>query len=223
MALNPFTQPDPQTLEFDPQELRFHTNYSATGLIDVIKSGNKARAKRQKQLTGMLDQLSRMHPPRFSSGPGSGAPNMGKSNPGSIHAGSGTVKGKERFRALVKAIWGKESGGNYQAVNSSSGAAGRYQIMPGNFVGKGGWDVEALGRNVSLQQFMKNPRIQDRIAQHKLREYYHQYGARGAAQAWYGGPGAVGNNNISGGSGYPSTGEYANDIIARMRRIMNRR
>lgn len=222
MALNPFTEPDPKTLEFDPQELRFHTNYSATGLIDVIKSGNKARAKRQRQLTGMLSELSRMHPPRFSSkNPSVG---MGTSRgPGSIHAGKGTVKGNERFKALVKAIWGKESGGNYSAVNADSGAAGRYQIMPGNFVGKGGWDVEALGRNVSLHQFMNNPRIQDRIAQHKLRQYYHKYGARGAAQAWYGGPGAVGNNNISGGSGYPSTGEYANDIIAQMRRILNRR
>lgn len=125
-------------------------------------------------------------------------------------------KGPNRdFRAFIRAISGQESGGNYQAVNPDSGAAGKYQIMPANFVNEGGWDHDALGRDISLKFYLSHPKVQERIARNKLREYYNQYGAKGAASAWYSGdPNKWRNDSPQGG--YPSIAQYVNDIIRRM-------
>ncbi len=126
--------------------------------------------------------------------------------------------GIKGFEGFINAITGQESGGNYGAQNSSSGAMGRYQIMPGNLGGKhSGWDYEALGRDVTPQQFMGNPKLQDAIARYKLQQYYKKWGPRGAAIAWYAGPGAVGRvgGNKSQGA-YPTINQYANAILKRM-------
>lgn len=124
-------------------------------------------------------------------------------------------KGNPRFRSFVNAIAGQESGGNYRAVNPDSGAAGKYQIMPANFVGEGGWDRDALGRDISLQFYLNHPKVQERIARNKLREYFQKYGARGAASAWYSGdPNKWQNTSPQGG--YPSIAQYVEDIIRRM-------
>lgn len=129
-----------------------------------------------------------------------------------------TVKGNGTFEKFVNAITGQESGGNYGARNSSSGAMGRYQIMPGNLGGKkSGWDYEALGYDVSPQQFMGSPKIQDAIARYKLQQYFNKYGAWGAAVAWYAGPGAVSRANKDRSQGaYPTIRQYANSILKRM-------
>lgn len=129
-----------------------------------------------------------------------------------------SVKGNSTFEKFVNAITGQESGGNYSAQNRSSGAMGRYQIMPGNLGGKkSGWDYEALGYDVSPQQFMNNPKIQDAIARYKLQQYFNKYGAWGAAVAWYAGPGAVSRTNKDKSQGaYPTIRQYANSILKRM-------
>lgn len=122
---------------------------------------------------------------------------------------------KGDFGSFVNAIAGKESGGSYSARNSDSGAMGKYQIMPSNIEGPGGWDMEILGRNITPQQFMANPALQDKIALGKLRQYYNKYGARGAASAWYSGdPNKWRNTSPQGG--YPSIAAYVADIIRRM-------
>lgn len=127
-----------------------------------------------------------------------------------------------RFGLFLRAISGQESGGNYGAVNSDSGAMGKYQIMPSNIQGPGGWDMEALGRNITTQQFLNNPKLQEAIARHKLREYFSKYGARGAASAWYSGdPNKWQNSSPQGG--YPSIAAYVASIIRRMEEIKRRR
>jgi hypothetical protein len=128
------------------------------------------------------------------------------------------ITGDGSFENFINAITGQESGGNYSARNSSSGAMGRYQIMPANLGGRGsGWDYEALGRDITPGQFMSNPKLQDAIARYKLQQYYKKWGPRGAAIAWYAGPGAVGrvNGNKSQGA-YPTINQYANAILKRM-------
>lgn len=141
---------------------------------------------------------------------------------GSQAGGSGGGGGSD-FEKFMSAIQAKESGGSYSARNRSSGAMGKYQIMPGNIQGSGGWDVEALGRNVSVNQFMNSPEIQDAIARYKLKGYFDKYGAAGAAVAWYAGPGNAKKYVASGGRGYnrkqgayPSVNSYAQDILRRM-------
>lgn len=124
------------------------------------------------------------------------------------------------FGKFLSAITGQESGGNYNARNRSSGAMGKYQIMPGNLGGKkSGWDYEALGYDINPSQFMGSPQLQEAIAQYKLRQYYNKWGPWGAAVAWYAGPGAVNRTqsalNRSQGA-YPSINQYANSILRRM-------
>lgn len=129
-------------------------------------------------------------------------------------------QGGQNFVQFLRAISGQESGGNYNARNSSSGAMGKYQIMPGNIMGlHRGWDYEALGRDVSTEQFMRSPQIQEAIAQYKLRSYYQKWGPAGAAIAWYAGPGMVGRKlRRSRGytGGYPSIQAYMQQVLGRM-------
>lgn len=104
---------------------------------------------------------------------------------------SGNIKGGGDLARLIAAISRVESGGNYKARNRATGAMGKYQILPGNIAGKGGWDREALGRDISVSQFMNNPDLQDRIARYMINKYMRAYGPQGAAFAWYSGPGAA--------------------------------
>lgn len=121
------------------------------------------------------------------------------------------------FGRFIQAIAGQESGGNYNNRNRSSGAMGKYQIMPANLGGShSGWDYEALGRDVSPSQFMGSPQLQEAIARYKLQQYFSKYGARGAAIAWYAGPGAVGKAGNASQGAYPTINQYANSIMRRM-------
>lgn len=117
------------------------------------------------------------------------------------------VGNNSQLDKFLRAIAQQESGGNYSAVNRSSGAMGKYQIMPFNIQGSGGWDKEVLGRNISTAQFMRNPQLQEQIARAKLSAYFNKYGARGASEAWYGGPGSIGKGYVRG---------YSNSILRRM-------
>ena len=211
-------------LDLDPSELMFHTNYGATSMMRNIAAGNQRAKQTSNSIYGLLQQLSQVNSRASSmaaAGPGvrSYTPNRhGSMNgAGRKHRAPNNIK----LAALLHAVGQQESGGNYNAVNPI-GYKGKYQISPGNIKGKGGWDVEALGHNVSYRKYANSPRIQEKIAEHKMRQYMHQFGLRGAAQAWYGGPGAVGNNNISGGSGYPTTGGYADEIMRMIHHYLRR-
>lgn len=138
-------------------------------------------------------------------------------NVGNLIGGGGKAApvAKGNLGKFIQAIAGKESGGNYSAVNKDSGAMGKYQIMPANIAGPGGWDKEALGRDISPQEFLNNPQIQEKIAQHKLRQYYSKYGPKGAASAWYSGdPNKWKNTSPQGG--YPSINAYVMSILKAM-------
>ena len=90
--------------------------------------------------------------------------------------------GADSFDTFMVKIGMQESGGNYDAVNSSSGAMGKYQIMPDNWPS---WSQEA-GLPAGAQM---TPENQEKVARFKLKQYYDQYGPKGALVAWYAGPG----------------------------------
>lgn len=116
---------------------------------------------------------------------------------------------------LMRAIRGQESGGRYNATNPS-GASGAYQILRSNFEGKGGWDKEALGYDVSYSQFMSSPKIQDAIARYKLGQYMKSRGMAGAAATWYGGDWGYRNmHSRRPQNGYPSMYDYVMSILNR--------
>jgi len=128
--------------------------------------------------------------------------------------GLGNKGGSSSFTKFINSIAKQESGGNYKAVNSSSGALGKYQIMPANIAS---WSKEALGRSITPQQFLKNPNLQERVARSKLSYYFNKYGAAGAAKAWYGGEGAARRSSNSPQGSYPSINAYASKVTSRIR------
>jgi len=137
----------------------------------------------------------------------------GSSAGGGVTAGTGDVPGD--LGRLMRAIKGQESGGNYGATNPS-GASGAYQILRSNFEGPGGWDREALGRDVSYNEFMSNPGIQDAIARYKLGQYMKTRGMAGAAATWYGGDWGYKNmHSQKPQNGYPSMYDYIMSVLNR--------
>lgn len=128
---------------------------------------------------------------------------------------SGAAPGGDLGR-LMSAIRGQESGGNYRATNPS-GASGAYQILRSNFERAGsGWDMEALGRDISYSQFMNSPQIQDQIARYKLGQYLKSRGMAGAAATWYGGDwGYRHMYDKKPQAGYPSMYSYVMSILNR--------
>jgi hypothetical protein len=87
--------------------------------------------------------------------------------------------------------------------------------MPANLPS---WSRAALGRSVSAAEFLRSPQLQDAVAKHQMQQYFNKYGARGAAIAWYAGPGALKYSSGAlnrGQKGYPSINSYAADILRR--------
>ncbi len=109
----------------------------------------------------------------------------------------------------------QESGDDYSAANPS-GHFGAYQFdIPT-------W-IDAL-HLAGLQYLvfagilpnLAPPSVQDAAARALMSQYYGQFGNSffNVAEAWYGGPGAVGNPNEGGGPGYPTVGAYASQVMA---------
>jgi hypothetical protein len=127
-----------------------------------------------------------------------------------------TGAGGYGLAAVLRALRAQESGGNYSAQNGDSGAMGAYQIMPANIAGRGGWDMEALGRNVSNEEFLNNRRIQNQIARYKFGGYMDKYGLRGALSSWYSGSPTLWNDRDPQGN-YPSIHDYVMQVLNRLR------
>lgn len=113
------------------------------------------------------------------------------------------------FDQFFAGIAQQESGGNYSAVNASSGALGKYQVMPANVPA---WSQKYLGVSWSPQQFLQDPTKQETLAKAVLGSYFTSYGARGAAAAWYSGNPALQNSYGSQGGG-PSVGSYVDSVL----------
>lgn len=114
------------------------------------------------------------------------------------------------------AIAGIESAGSgdYAAIGAThpkyGRALGRYQVMEANI---GPWSKAALGREVTADEFMADPALQDQIFDHQFGQYVDKYGEEGAAQAWLGGSGGVGKTSRTDSLG-TSIGEYGQRFTA---------
>lgn len=93
----------------------------------------------------------------------------------------GAIVGNSPLDAFMKSLSATESGGSSSAVNSRTGAAGTFQIMPNNWAG---WSAEA-----GMPGAPFTPQNQQRVAEFKLQQYYNQFGSwQAVAVAWYAGP-----------------------------------
>lgn len=112
----------------------------------------------------------------------------------------------------AKAIQAIESGGNYGALGpvtrNGDRAYGAYQVMGNNIAP---WSEAALGRRLSASEFLGDKSAQDAIFNHRFGGYVGKFGASGAAQAWFGGPGSVGK----GGMGADILGTTGNSYVAK--------
>lgn len=124
-------------------------------------------------------------------------------------------------QAFREAIIGKESGGNYGAVNPDSGALGVGQVMPENV---GPWTEKYLGRRLTPEQFLQDKAAQDKVVNGRFNDMIADQQAAGfkgelmirrAAAVWYSGQPNLWNNTkpqYSNGRQYPSVAEYTKAI-----------
>jgi hypothetical protein len=102
----------------------------------VLKSDGTRRPADHAELISYGDILSRMLTPSARSPTGSPASARTSSASPSSAPGAATAQntagtsGASSSGSLPACTWQPESGGNWSAVNSSSGAGGYYQILP---------------------------------------------------------------------------------------------
>ena len=100
------------------------------------------------------------------------------------------------YRDAIAAIESRGRG-NYSAIGRAHPTLGRpigrYQVMEYNIPK---WTREAIGRTVSTQEFLNNPKIQDAVFDHHFGQYLTKFGTpERAAQAWIAGPNWSGRTN----------------------------
>jgi hypothetical protein len=118
----------------------------------------------------------------------------------------------------MHAIRIQESGNNYGAYNKGSGAAGAYQFEPSTW--RGAVSGAGLGQWASTSPNMAPAWVQDAAARWLMQGYFNRFQSWfSVAEAWYGGPGAVGHPTWGGGPGYPNVGQYAQHVIFLMDQI----
>lgn len=189
----------------------------------IVKSAlNAAQKASEKAWEGIFDKLataatnwlmggSSLSSPSFASSGVSGA----TTTLGSLLGYGGAANDNRSvggISAYAKAIQSIESSGNYGALGpvtrNGDRAYGAYQVMGNNI---GPWSQAALGRTMSASEFLTDKGAQDAIFAHRFGGYVDKFGASGAAQAWFGGPGSVGK----GGMGADVLGTTGNTYVAK--------
>src|SRR6266496_1956477 len=117
-----------------------------------------------------------------------------------------------RLQAILRALAGQESGENYGAVNSSSGALGAFQVMPSNIPS---WSKAALGHSISTSDFLHSRALQNAIVRYQFNNYLQKYGLKGALSSWYSGSPTLWNNRSPQGD-YPSVHDYVMQVLQRL-------
>jgi len=107
--------------------------------------------------------------------------------------GSAAAGTPAEAKKVASAIGQYESGGNYKALgpvlNSGSykgdRAYGKYQVMGKNIPS---WTKEALGKSLTPQQFLADPKAQDAVAEYRMGKLLAQgYGVEDIASIWFSG------------------------------------
>lgn len=179
----------------------------ASGIVANVNEG-RANEAEQAGRTSANDTFSSL-----ISGLTGGAPGYAPSQ--APQSGAGTPGGGSSYRNAIASIESAGSG-DYGAIGPThpelGRALGRYQVMEANI---GPWSQQALGREVTPEEFMASPEIQDAIFDHQFGNYVTQYGPEGAAQAWFGGEGGVGQLDRRDSLG-TSIGDYTSQFNAAM-------
>lgn len=176
-----------------------HWTQGVSNMVSALVGGaldyNSAqREKRALERTAMQEQVvipSQNYPNQAVGTPGAvplraageqGSPQMFPKTSGTV--GAGTPE--------QNAIAGIESGGKYDLLGpvtkTGDRAYGKYQVMGSNI---GPWSKEILGHEVTPEQFLADPKLQDAIFNGKFGQYTQKYGPEGASRAWFAGEGGM--------------------------------
>lgn len=102
-------------------------------------------------------------------------------------------------------------GDQYSVVNDY-GAVGKYQVLKSNIPE---WSRRVLGYSITWQKYRDSPSLQEKIVRGILKGYWDNWGARGAAAAWYAGPGNHGlHQSTRSQPGGPSIKDYVDSVIS---------
>lgn len=140
-----------------------------------------------------------------------------------------------RIDILRNAIITQESSGDAAIVNKDSGALGYGQVLPENLAGEGkGWDFEALGRDLTPDEFLADPDAQTRIINHQLSTIYEMQIAEGhsddeatrrTAAEWYSGQADKADDTAvqywdgDPSKAYPSIKDYSDEVLNRVHQL----
>lgn len=103
------------------------------------------------------------------------------------------TQGGDPISSIMERLSSVESGGRYDALGpevktgqyAGEKALGKWQVMPGNLPD---WSKEALGREVTSEEFLSNPDIQDSIVRDRMQKIYNEYGNEDdVASVWFSG------------------------------------
>jgi hypothetical protein len=175
-------------MAINPLNFQVPEAYSSFDFSPLAKLGQQLQ--QQQEQKNLSDLAARY---------GYGSPNVaGQSQPASTFATPTMANRGARADggSYADAISRIESGGRYdlQGPRTSSGdrAYGKYQIMGENIPQ---WTRDALGRSMTISEFLANPQAQDAVFNHRFGGYVNKYGPGGAARAWFAGEGGMNNPN----------------------------
>ena len=100
-------------------------------------------------------------------------------------ADPGTTLNPNIIDILSRNIAGIESAGwknPYEALNPTTHAIGKYQVMPANVAG---WTQSALGRSMTPDEFRANPSAQEAVFRDQMQRSLQLYGPKDAASIWF--------------------------------------
>lgn len=187
------------------------------GMLSSISDGfqnswDKSRKRTQEDEALALAKQQRLDAPALIEQAlgqtGYAAPSGGGLLPGATGASAST--GNPNIDAAREAIAKIESSGNYGAVGpqtkTGDRAYGRYQVMGANIPS---WTREALGREMTPQEFMADTKAQDAVFNHHFGKSIAKYGnAQDAASIWF-----TGRPASQGGNAADVTGTTGNQYV----------
>jgi len=107
-----------------------------------------------------------------------------------------TLNSNNVIDTLSRNIAGIESGGwknPYEALNPTTHAIGKYQVMPSNVAG---WTQAALGHSMTPDEFKASPEAQEAVFRDQMQRSLQLYGPKDAASIWFTGK----PYNVAGGA-----------------------
>lgn len=175
----------------DSQKPIKHWTQGISNIVSALVGGNQQFLANNKQNESDAVRAGRMMPDTS----GAAAPTEPPLKPRSFSEGptpEGTKNAGMDLDRASKATASIESGGKYDRLGpvtkTGDRAYGKYQVMGANIPE---WSRAALGKAVTAEQFLADPKVQDAVYQHKFGEYAKKYGPEGAARAWFAGEGGM--------------------------------